>query len=323
MDINKEELRAVMKTPPVFIVGCQRSGTSFLYRTLSEILGIGFGRDNTMFANMFYTIDQYGDLNIDSNLMKFLTNIEDSPVFQKRFKQLRIANDEFISCIEDRQYSNIIRAIYAYWAITHGKKRWGGKTPDYTGHYKLLIDLFPDVKIIHVVRDGRDVALSFINQWWGPKDILVAADYWKKRIKTGASGKYILSPNVWYEIKYEDLLTCPQETFAGLLKFLQLDRDSNQALVDFEQKILPNIKKNNCYKWKKSFPNKDILLFEKIAGKQLEEYGYELINSNYHNCKVSKYTRCYHYAKNYFIKLTKGYIKRSISRKAFHYNYKK
>ncbi|MCP4107587.1 MAG: sulfotransferase [Desulfobacteraceae bacterium] len=156
--VEKIKLRS-----PVFVIGCQRSGTSFLYKILSEILDIGFGRDNTMFLNIKPSLIS-DDLTIKKNLFHLLNYINNSPVFKKRFPNLTVNNDDFISLLqEDYRYHNIVRTIYAYWAYSQKKTSWGGKTPDYTGQIDQLYEFFPDVKIIHIVRDGRDIALSLRN----------------------------------------------------------------------------------------------------------------------------------------------------------------
>ena len=133
MPIELKQLLLIKRKPPVFVIGWQSSGTSFLYRVLSEILDIGFGRDNTLFLRVFGSINRYGDLKQDKNLRKLLKDISRYPVFQKRFSGLEIDSNDFINSIETREYPDIVRSIYAFWALKNGKTRGGGKTPDYTG----------------------------------------------------------------------------------------------------------------------------------------------------------------------------------------------
>ncbi len=321
MSIELEKLLTIKRTPPLFVIGCQRSGTSFLYRVLSEILDIGFGRDNTLFLRFFESINEYGDLKQDKNLRKLLNDISQSPVFKKRFSELQITSSDFINSIEIREYPDIIRSIYAFWALEHGKSSWGGKTPDYTGHIKPLTQLFPDVKIIHIVRDGRDVALSLFALPWGPKDVYVAANYWKKRVALGSSGKIVLNEN-FFECKYEDFLEKPEEIFYQLLQFLDYEGSlQEKKILEFREKIVSKIKPHNTYKWKTKMRKSDIRIFELTAREQLENYGYEIQNEDTQNQSLPLLSKGYHHSRNIFIKGIKGHLFRSLSNRAFRYKY--
>jgi len=321
LPIELKKLLLIKRKPPLFVIGCQRSGTSFLYRVLSEILDIGFGRDNTLFLRLFQSINRYGDLKQDKNIRKLLNDISQSAVFKKRFSGLQINNTDFINSIEIREYPNIIRSIYALWALKHGKTSWGGKTPDYTGHLESLTQLFPDVKIIHIVRDGRDVALSLFALPWGPEDAYVAANYWKKRVVLGTSGKMVLNER-FFECKYEDFLANPEPLFTQLLEFLDVEGSLREKkILEFREKIVSKIKANNSFKWKTQMSTGDIRIFELTAREQLENYGYEIQNQYTQDQSLSLLSRGYHHSKNIFIKGIKGQLFRSFSKRAFRYIY--
>src|SRR4051794_38201166 len=55
-----------------------------------------------------------------------------------------------------------IASVYAVYAEERGKERWGDKTPMYMQNLRLLDHLFPDARFVHLIRDGRDAALSFL-----------------------------------------------------------------------------------------------------------------------------------------------------------------
>ena len=322
MTIDKTRLFEIKKKEPVFVIGCQRSGTSFLYRSLSKTLNIGFGRDNMLFMKFKNKIDKYKDLNRKENLKKLLADIEKTPVFHKRFKGLQINSDDFISCLEKRNYQDIVRTIYAYWSLKQGKLRWGGKTPDYTGYQKHLTQLFPDIKIISIIRDGRDVALSFLKLGWGPKDAYTAAKYWKKRIEKGSSEKQLLG-DIRLEIKYENLLKFPEETFQNIISFLDYDDfDYDHIISKFREVVVPNIIPENIFKWKKRMSPKDIRVFEIEAGDQLKRYGYEILHKNYDELSLSYIEKGYHYLKDVVAKVKKGHVPRYFSKAGFQYKYR-
>src|SRR5262249_56845592 len=56
-----------------------------------------------------------------------------------------------------------IGTVYAVYAEERDKPRWGDKTPMYMQSLRLLERLFPDALFVHLIRDGRDAALSFLS----------------------------------------------------------------------------------------------------------------------------------------------------------------
>src|SRR4051794_27962840 len=67
--------------------------------------------------------------------------------------------------------ADAVRAVFAAYAAAQGKPRYADKTPHYVSHLPLLAERFPEARFVHVVRDGRDVALSLLEVPWGPDDV--------------------------------------------------------------------------------------------------------------------------------------------------------
>ncbi len=58
------------------------------------------------------------------------------------------------------------------FANKNGSARWGEKTPEYALGMQQIQRMWPDAKFIHVIRDGRDVALSLKKvNFIAPKDL--------------------------------------------------------------------------------------------------------------------------------------------------------
>src|SRR5207247_397312 len=72
-------------------------------------------------------------------------------------------------------YPDAIRRVYAVYAEAHGKSRFGDKTPPFLMHVRTLAELFPEARFVHLVRDGRDVALSLREQPFAPSSFAGAA----------------------------------------------------------------------------------------------------------------------------------------------------
>jgi hypothetical protein len=91
--------------------------------------------------------------------------------------------DEFwsdLSTIKSFDTSKGCRRFYEHYATRFGKTRWGDKTPGYCRHQRLIEKLLPEAHFIHIIRDGRDVALLLRKQWFAPgKDIASLAARWR------------------------------------------------------------------------------------------------------------------------------------------------
>jgi len=273
---KERRIRQIKNSPPIFIIGSQRSGTSFLYRLVQSYLKIGFGRDNGNFVRMMDMLRFYGDLKEEQNIRRLLKDILAIPEFKKRFKGLEIDEDHFIANLEERSYAEVVRRFYAEWAYFKETDRWGGKTPDYSIYANELYSLFPDAKFIHIMRDGRDVALSLFKLEWGPESPMQAAKHWKDRAKSALEFGKGLSDKTYMELRYEGLLDNPQKEFARIVHFIEYEGDREALINQFNNEIEGKIKQGNYNKWKREMSPRQIKAFERVAGDLLKELDYEV-----------------------------------------------
>ena len=77
--------------------------------------------------------------------------------------------------IESFDLGEALRAFYGVYAGRFGKWRWGDKTTNYVRQMSLIHDLLPETRFVHIIRDGRDVALSTRDLWFGPDSVEEAA----------------------------------------------------------------------------------------------------------------------------------------------------
>ena len=123
--------------------------------------------------------------------------------------------------------------------MQNGAKRYfGDSTPVNIMQSDLIFRLLPESKFIHVVRDGRDVAASVVQEKWGPNEHFAALNWWANRIKTGKSALNQVPTENCMEVRIEDLVIHRrEETLAKILDFLQL---ASHPRLDryFSQEIL-------------------------------------------------------------------------------------
>ena len=194
------------------------------------------------------------------------------------------------------------RLFYRMYAERFGKRRWGDKTPLYGHHLRDLERLLPEARFIHVVRDGRDAAVSLRKRWFSPgHDIEVQARYWRDNVaaarREGAACRHFL------EIRFEDLLRDLEGVVRRLCAFLELElhpamldhsagaarrleehgprhRRDGTVLVSHEERRRqqahsaqpPDLSKIGV--WREALTTDEARRFGEVAGDWLAAYGY-------------------------------------------------
>jgi hypothetical protein len=109
-------------------------------------------------------------------------------------------------------------------ATTSGAEGWIEMTPPNVMAARSLVRLFPDLRLVHAIRDGRDVAASVAPLWWGPNDLDDALEWWADRFERGFAACESLPAHQVLVVQMEDLVVNDREgSYARLLEFLDLD----------------------------------------------------------------------------------------------------
>jgi Sulfotransferase family len=114
-----------------------------------------------------------------------------------------------------------VRAVYRAYAHGHGKSRFGDKTPRYTAKLHKVQAVLPEARFVHVIRDGRDVALSMRDVWFG-RDASIEEHIgnWRGRIQ---KARVQARQCQWYmEVRYEDLVRTPETILRRICEFIEL-----------------------------------------------------------------------------------------------------
>lgn len=202
-------------------------------------------------------------------------------------------------------FADVARAFYELYAERRGKPRWGNKTPYNLLGMTLIQRHFPEARFVHIVRDGRDVALSMAPVWFGPGDVAGVARHWSRML---ASARREAAQVPFYaEVRYEELVRQPAATLSCLCEFLELEwepamldyhrvagrrlaeelRDVRAAgrLVSREERLAihrrvaspPQPDRVEC--WRTEMSRADREAFEAVAAPTLRAFGYELDRS--------------------------------------------
>ena len=179
-----------MKSRPfVYVTGCPRSGTYLLSMRIGQALSIAFPIE-THFAPFFLPfLPLWGNLQARNNRAELLEDIyrfleiwlkeghKDMP-YNKALPftlcATRPAAESIIAGTSD--YPGLIEQLFRQYAAQHSMDMWGDKSVHYYPvPLSTMQKITPDMKVIHILRDGRDVALSWCRTWFGPASIAEAA----------------------------------------------------------------------------------------------------------------------------------------------------
>lgn len=200
---------------PIFIGGCERSGTTFL----GSLLGVHECCLTTPAAQFLTdTIQGYAESAIDRNLDDIRERIACHPQFVKWEMPL----PEVMA--EDRLCDWYAALLRDYAASRKSSARfWVTHSPANIRHAPSLLRLFREAKFLHIVRDGRAVAASIRKLPWKMETMRDLALFWAERLSHGLAAEIALGPNLVLRVSYEALLTDTTAELRKITSFLGLD----------------------------------------------------------------------------------------------------
>lgn len=265
------------RTSPVFVIGAARSGTSLLGSLIRRYLRVNFGTESQFLVRFYHRLVEYGDLHHDQSLKRLIDDIARERCFERwtlRFGFVLNPATVFERVAAGpRGYPQILNAIFLELAQYQGMSRWGDKTPEYNHDLPVLLSLFPKAQFVHIVRDGRDVALSTFKVHFGATNAYRAALDWRRtqlRIAHFAAG---LPADQLLTLHYEDLLGKPLDTLLQLAEFFGIP-PNEEAIAGMANDVPRRVRAGRSH-WQEHMPAAQQRLYERIAADQLEAAGYE------------------------------------------------
>lgn len=265
----------------VFIIGSPRSGTTWLQEMLGSHPLVCTLSEMKLFD--FYIAPWINSWKEHFVLQKHSNILSGLPVVwtEKDFHDFLI---EFLERVYGRLLVNKPGAAIIL-----------DKTPAYSLHIEHIEYLIPNAKYIHIIRDGRDVAVSLnaaSQGWakhWAPKDVASAASMWKKFVLAARDARNFNGR--YFEIKYEYLLENGLEVLGSIFDFIGLPMGSEELEsiyhnCQFEKMKKKQLNVNKFYRaqnffrkgrpgdWQNVFTLKQKYIFHRIAGDLLLDLGY-------------------------------------------------
>jgi len=272
---------------PIVLVGCARSGTTLLSTMMHAHPRIAMPPETRFLVPTYRNRAAYGDLRLEENRRRLALDMTADP---GRFHELQLDRDEMIEKIvaAPPTIGSAAGTIWREFARSRGKVRWGEKRPAYWRDMGMILRLFPDAQVIHLVRDGRACVASLKKvHWWkqgtvGATASWVLADQFLRRL-----GRR-LPADSYHRLRYEDLLADPRTELTRLCAFLGEEFD--EAMLDHTRAaadIVPGYKEgwhgrtrqaldpNRIEAWRSDLTPGEIGLIEAVAARTMRRNGYE------------------------------------------------
>jgi hypothetical protein len=253
------------------------SGGFAVYMTESKVFDLVFPRA--------------GDLTTHRSRRRALDLWLDSKLFSlSGLERSRIEEEILTRC---RSRGDFLRIVMERIADQQHADRWADNTPEHILYLATIKKEIPEAKVIHIVRDGRDVALSLSKKAWihplpwdMKRQLLVAGLYWEWLVLKGRLfGRMVGSD--YMELHYEDLLSHPKEQLARIGAFIDHDLDPvrirqraigslSNPNTSFQEEFDSDVAFDPVGRWQKSLTRNEINALEILIGATLMRLGYAL-----------------------------------------------
>ncbi len=296
---------SVQESPAPFIVGVGRSGTTLLRLMLDAHPQLAIPPETQFIPELVEAAQTSGAT---------AEVVADVLVSHRRFGDFGIspqeARDAF-AALDPFDLTAALRWFYLTYAQRHGKERWGDKSPGYGWMMEPVERALPEAHFIHLIRDGRDVALSKRAKRDDDPSAERLARHWAKRIRwTREQGQVARH---YMELRYEDLVAEPGRELRRICEFIELEFDvailqyhegasdrlseiardlpagteldpgrtrdpvAADKRVAIHQLATEPPRADRIAKWRTDMSETERVEFERVAGDVLTELGYETL----------------------------------------------
>jgi hypothetical protein len=257
---------------PIFIVGCGRSGTTLLRVMLDSHPQIGIPLES------LFVIDYLqARTSIPMSVLQELMAQE----YEIKEWGLRVCVDDLRDCETPQELVDRVHFLYLQ---DRGKVRWGQKTPRFVRYGELLKTTYPEAKFVHIVRDPRAVVNSLIRSRSHRSNAYYGALRWIRDVQAGLALKQEYGDDV-LAIRYEDLVSVPEETLKRVSAFLGVDY--HPAVLSYHEQGTHEYKayhsvarvekppdSDRIEAWRRHLTGAQVALIEAICAETMEELGY-------------------------------------------------
>lgn len=273
---------------PVFVLGSPRSGTTLLYDMLLSAGGFAVYLAESNVFNLL--VPRFGDFSSRRVRERVLEAWLGSKLFRASGLEAEQIRDKILR--DCHNAGDFLRIVMEEICASQGALRWAENSPEAMLYLLSIKQLIPNALVIHIVRDGRDVAASLSRvrylrplPWEQLHNIIGCGFYWEWMVQHGRRLGRLAGPD-YMEVHFEELLQHPQEKLDQIGEFIDQRLDYETILhVGYGSVGKPNTSfrdqapKDNFNpigRWRTIFSPQELARFESLLGATLQELGYSL-----------------------------------------------
>jgi hypothetical protein len=271
---------------PVFVVGCPRSGTTILSLMIHAHPRLAIPPETRFLLKAWRNRQKFGDLSTRQDRRRLAracvragSRIRDLDLDQKQTRRAILAGPPTLG--------SAFGIVFQEFARAHGKARWGDKRPAYHQEVDVLLRLFPDAQIVHILRDGRSNVASLKRMPWWPYDSVGSMAAWAQAEYCARRDERRLPTDTFHLLRYEELVSDPESVLRGLCDFLEEDFADSMLEPSEVAHIVPEHKTwhentrggvtaEQVESWRSGLEPWELGLMETVLRRPLLRHGYEI-----------------------------------------------
>ena len=271
---------------PTFLFGFERSGTTILTMMVGAHPRLSCPLSVTgTWWDFAARLSEYDDLQTHSGIVRMVAAV----AAHERLKLWKVDFDEaaIVGTIRPGRFDDLVNAFHGAAARAEGKDAWACMDIATLFRFEEVVRLFPQGRFVQIVRDGRDVALSFKGYRFGGLNALEVADRWSRATVTADRIGHALGQDRYLRIAYEDLIAMPEQTLDRLCDFMgerfdpaMLDYagDVSRKVPDATRDLWPKLDRppqtDRIARWTREMKASERYVIEEEAGEALDRFGY-------------------------------------------------
>lgn len=270
----------------IFVVGCQRSGTTWLQLLLAQHDSVWTARETNVFS-------------------RYLADLQSGWDTDRRGRVVAAGPSGTAALLGEDEFWTWARRLpdLVFQRIRGGRDHVDTvveKTPDHIRHLPLMLELYPDAYFLHIIRDPRSVVSSLVQasrSWgrtWASQNPIDEAERWTRLVAMGRA--FGTATKRYREVRYERLLEDTAGELAEVLAWVGLPQDramceriaeacrldrvrsrDQGVVVPWSAESDPKgfYRKGEAEGWRHELSRSQVRRIEYIAGDLMAELGYE------------------------------------------------